>query len=150
MSRKRRGTPPHRLAQAGTGGSVLVGKNPFLIALALGLAASAVSWSAIRARQRRDHQGWDVVRILCAEQDIPEGTELDRAMVSARDIPARFVTGSFIRADGEGQWRGAPPPPPRATRRGRSPCWRTWWSPPPATSTPPPATCPRRTSATRR
>jgi pilus assembly protein CpaB len=82
---------------------MLAGKNPLLIALALGFAASAVSWSAIRARQRRDHHGWEVVRILCADQDIPEGTELDRAMVSARDIPARFVTGSFVRVDGDDQ-----------------------------------------------
>src|SRR6202022_1847612 len=44
-----------------------------------------------------------VVRIPRAQQGIPGGPELDRAMVSARHIPARFVPGSFIRVDGDDQ-----------------------------------------------
>lgn len=78
---------------------MLTGRNPLFIALALGVLAFGVSWSALRAQKRRDHRGWETVRILCADQDIPEGTTLDRAMVAARDIPVRFVTDSFIRID---------------------------------------------------
>ena len=85
---------------------MLSGKNPLIIALALGLVAFLVSLSAIRARARRDHQGWDTVKILCADQDIPEGTELDHDMVAVRDIPEKFVTESFIRIDDENQAKG--------------------------------------------
>ena len=80
---------------------MLSGKNPLFIALALGLCASALAAFAIRAQQRKVRAGWETVPILCADQDIPEGTELDREMVAVKDMPERFVTGSFIRAGGD-------------------------------------------------
>ncbi|GAC1345359.1 MAG: hypothetical protein NVS2B9_08650 [Myxococcales bacterium] len=82
---------------------MLSGKNPLLIALALGLFASALAAAAIRAQQRKARAGWDTVKVLCADQDIPERAELDREMVAVKEMPERFVTPSFIRAGADDQ-----------------------------------------------
>ena len=78
---------------------MLSGKNPLLIALGLGLVAGLVAYSAIKAKEREVKKGWETVKILCAVQDIPEGTELDQEMVAVKDMPVRFVTDSFIRIE---------------------------------------------------
>jgi pilus assembly protein CpaB len=78
---------------------VLSGKNPLLIALGLGLVAGLVAYSAIKAKEREVKRGWETVKILAANVDIPEGTELDQEMVAVKDMPVRFVTDSFIRIE---------------------------------------------------
>ena len=78
---------------------MLSGKNPLLIALGLGLVAGLVAYSAIKAKEREVKKGWETVKILCAQQDIAEGTELDQEMVAVKDMPIRFVTDSFIRIE---------------------------------------------------
>ena len=77
---------------------MLSGKNPLLIALALGLIAGLIAWSAIKAQQRKVKAGWETVWILCAGRDIPEGTELDQDMVKQCEIPSKFVTDSFFKS----------------------------------------------------
>ena len=84
---------------------MLSGKNPLLIALALGVAAGLIAWSAVRAQQRRVRQGWETVNVLCAKADLPEGTELDSDMIAVRELPARFVTESFIKVEADGSLR---------------------------------------------
>ena len=81
---------------------MLPGKNPLLIALALGLLAGATAWGAIRSRERKVRDRWQTVNVLCAKVDIAEGTELTDAMVAFKEIPATFVTDSFIRTDEHG------------------------------------------------
>ena len=81
---------------------MLSGKFPLLIALALGLAAGATGWTAMRARERGLRDRWQTAHVLCAKMDVPEGAELTAEMIAVREMPARFVTGSFIRADEEG------------------------------------------------
>jgi pilus assembly protein CpaB len=78
---------------------VLSGKNPLFIALALGLVAFLVHYWAIKKKEESVREGWDTVKILCATQDIPEGTELDQEMVAFCDMPEKFVTESFIRIE---------------------------------------------------
>ena len=78
---------------------MLSGKNPLLIALGLGLIAGLVAYSAIKAKEKEVKKGWDVVKILAANVDVPEGTELDQEMVAVKDMPSRFVTDSFIRIE---------------------------------------------------
>jgi pilus assembly protein CpaB len=78
---------------------VLSGKNPLFIALALGLLAGLIAYSAIKAQQRKVKAGWETVKILCADVDIPEGTELDQDMVAVKDMPEKFVTESFIKIE---------------------------------------------------
>ncbi|HEX4386595.1 MAG TPA: Flp pilus assembly protein CpaB [Myxococcales bacterium] len=81
---------------------MLAGKNPLLIALALGLLAGLTAWTAMRARERKAAEKWATVNVLCAKVDVAEGTELDQGMIAVREIPARFVTGSYIKADESG------------------------------------------------
>jgi pilus assembly protein CpaB len=81
---------------------VLSGKNPLLIALALGLLAGATAWAALRARERSVRDRWQTVNVLCAKVDVTEGTELSAEMVAVKEMPAKFVTGSFIQADENG------------------------------------------------
>jgi len=76
---------------------MLQGKYPLLIALVLGIMAGIIAYSAIRAREKAVREGWDVQRILCAHQDIEEGTELDENMIDVCEIPAKFVTESFMK-----------------------------------------------------
>ena len=80
---------------------MLSGKNPLLIALGLGLIAGLVAYSAIKAKEREVKKGWNTVKILAAEQDIPEGTELTEEMVSVKNMPEQFVTDSFIRIEAD-------------------------------------------------
>ena len=81
---------------------MLSGKNPLLIALALGLLAGATAWAALRARERGARDRWQTVNVLCAKVDVAEGTELSAEMVAVKEMPAKFVTGSFIQADEHG------------------------------------------------
>jgi len=81
---------------------VLSGKNPLLIALALGLLAGATAWAALRARERSVRDRWQTVNVLCAKVDVAEGTELSAEMVAVKEMPAKFVTRSFIQADEHG------------------------------------------------
>jgi pilus assembly protein CpaB len=80
---------------------VLSGKNALLIALALGLMAGLIAWSAIKAREKKVKDRWQTVNVLCAKVDIPEGAELDAEMIAVKEIPTRFVTESFIKVDEE-------------------------------------------------
>ena len=63
---------------------MLPGKNPLLIALALGLMAFLIAWSAMKAKEKRVKDKWQTVNILCAKVDIPEGTELDADMIAVK------------------------------------------------------------------
>ena len=81
---------------------MLPGKNPLLIALVLGLLAGATAWGAVRARERNLRERWQTVNVLCAKVDIAEATELTEAMLAFKEIPATFVTESFIRTDAHG------------------------------------------------
>lgn len=75
---------------------MLQGKYPLLIALVLGLMAGAIAYSYIQAKDKEVRAGWDVKRILCAAQDIDEGTPLDESMVDVCEIPDKFITDSFM------------------------------------------------------
>jgi pilus assembly protein CpaB len=75
---------------------MLQGKYPLLIALVLALFAGVIAYSAIKAREKAVREGWAVKRILCAAQDVSEGSELDEEMVTTCEIPEKFATDSFI------------------------------------------------------
>lgn len=75
---------------------MLQGKNPLLIALVLGVLAGLFAYSGVKKSEKDAKKGWNTVRILCANQNIPEGTELTEDMVAFRSIPEKFITNSFI------------------------------------------------------
>jgi len=81
---------------------MLQGKYPLLIAIVLAVMAGAIAYSAIRARDYQVREGWGVEHILCAGQELDEGTELESEMISVCEIPERFITDSFLRvSDGQ-------------------------------------------------
>ncbi|HYY51994.1 MAG TPA: Flp pilus assembly protein CpaB [Myxococcales bacterium] len=94
---------------------MLSGKNPLLIALALGLLAGATAWAAIRSREQKVRDRWQTVNVLCAKVDVAEGTELVESMVAFKEMPAAFVTDSFIRTDAQGSIEGHSPIGQRVT-----------------------------------
>jgi len=52
--------------------------------------------------QRVSHRvraGWNLVPVIVASQDLPEGTVLSFDVVSQRPIPEQFVTSSIVKPD---------------------------------------------------
>ena len=88
---------------------MLAGKNPLLIAAALGLLAGGAAWAAIRSRDQEVRERWRTIQVLCAKLDVAEGAELEQEMIAVREIPARFVTASYIQADADGTPQGDSP-----------------------------------------
>lgn len=88
---------------------MLSGKNPLLIALALGLCAGVVAWLSIKSKEHRIKDKWQTVNVLCAKVDIPEGTELDQDMIAVKEMPTQFVTESFIKVDEDGSLKSDSP-----------------------------------------
>lgn len=81
---------------------LLQGKAPLLLSLALGALSGATAWAAMRARDRAIRERWRTTHVLCARVDVAEGTELQEGMVAVKEMPAQFVTASFIQADEDG------------------------------------------------
>jgi pilus assembly protein CpaB len=78
---------------------MLKGKTPLLIAVILGIVAGAVAYAAIKRKEREVKAGWNLVPVIVAAQDIPEGTSVSYEMVSQRAIPEQFVTSSVVKPD---------------------------------------------------
>ncbi len=78
---------------------MLKGKTPLIIAIVLGLLAGAVAYLGIDREKKRVKAGWNLVPVIVANQDIPEGTQVSFDMVSQRPIPEQFVTSSVVKPD---------------------------------------------------
>ena len=78
---------------------MLKGKTPLIIAIVLGVLAGAVAYTAIKRKEREVKAGWNLVPVIVANQDIPEGTVVTYEMVSQRPIPEQFVTSSVVKPD---------------------------------------------------
>jgi pilus assembly protein CpaB len=84
------------------------GRKSLLLAVSLGLLAGLATWSAIDGQQRKVRDEWKTVKVLCAARDVPEGTELTRPMVAVREVPARFLTGSYVGVEPDGSVKNDP------------------------------------------
>ena len=78
---------------------MLKGKTPLIIALVLGLLAGIVAYSAIKKKEADVRRGWNLVPVVVAGQDIPEGTVVTFDMISQRAVPEQFVTSSVVKPD---------------------------------------------------
>ena len=78
---------------------MLKGKTPLIIAIVLGVLAGAIAYTAIKRQERAVRAGWNLVPVIVANQDIPEGTVVSYEMVSQRPIPEQFVTSSVVKPD---------------------------------------------------
>lgn len=78
---------------------MLKGKTPLVVALVLGLLAGIIHVSAVRKERADARKGWNVVPVVVAAQDIPEGTVISYDMISQRSVPEQFVTSSVVKPD---------------------------------------------------
>ena len=75
------------------------GKTPLLIALVLAVGAAGGAKVYLARERARIQEGWNLVPVVVAAQDIAEGTVLDFDMISQRNIPEQFVSGSVIKPE---------------------------------------------------
>ncbi|AKU90634.1 Flp pilus assembly protein CpaB [Vulgatibacter incomptus] len=78
---------------------MLKGRTPLLIAIGLGLLAGAVAYGSLRAKEREVRDGWNLVPVLVAAEDLEEGSVLSFEMIAKSRIPEQFVTGSVVRPE---------------------------------------------------
>jgi pilus assembly protein CpaB len=78
---------------------MLKGKTPLVIALVLGLLAGIIAWSAIKKKEADVRRGWNLVPVVVASQDVPEGTIITFEMINQRSVPEQFVTSSVVKPD---------------------------------------------------
>lgn len=78
---------------------MLRGKTPLVVALALGLLAGVIAYSAIKRQEVTVRRGWNLVPVVVATADIPEGTVVTYDMISQRAVPEQFVTSSVVKPD---------------------------------------------------
>ncbi|MFL5311303.1 MAG: Flp pilus assembly protein CpaB [Myxococcales bacterium] len=83
-------------------------KKSLFAAVALGLLAGLAAWSAIDSQQRKVREEWKTVKVLCAARDVSEGAELASPMVAVREVPARFLTGSYVAVEQDGSVKNDP------------------------------------------
>ena len=68
---------------------------PLALAAGLMLIALGVTWREFTRERIEDH-GWNLVPVLVANVDLPEGTLVTPQLVSERTVPARFVSTSVV------------------------------------------------------
>src|SRR5687768_2626899 len=78
---------------------MLKGKTPLVIALALGLMAGGFAYLSIKKKEADVRKGWNLVPVVVAAVDIPEGTVVTFDMISQRSVPEQFVTSSVVKPD---------------------------------------------------
>src|SRR5512140_779374 len=78
---------------------MLKGKTPLIVALVLGLFAGIVAYSATKKKEADARRGWNLVPVVVAAADIPEGTVVTFDMISQRSVPEQFVTSSVVKPD---------------------------------------------------
>jgi len=62
-----------------------------------GLIAGLVTWTLLANKAR---SGWNLVPVVVASQDIPEGTVVTFDLLQQRSVPEQFVTSSVVKPDG--------------------------------------------------
>ncbi|MFN7132967.1 MAG: Flp pilus assembly protein CpaB [Myxococcales bacterium] len=78
---------------------MLKGKTPLIVAIVLGLLAGVIHFTALRAKEKEVKAGWNLVPVIVAATDIPEGSIVTYEMINQRPIPEQFVTSSVVKPD---------------------------------------------------
>ncbi len=78
---------------------MLKGRTPMILAAVLALLAGAIAYASLEAKEREVRDGWNLVPVLVAAQDVAEGSLLAFEMIAKSGIPEQFVTGSVVRPD---------------------------------------------------
>lgn len=78
---------------------MLKGKTPLIVAIILGVLAGVIHYTAINRKKKEVMAGWNLVPVIVAATDIPEGTVVTYEMINQRPIPEQFVTSSVVKPD---------------------------------------------------
>jgi len=65
-----------------------------------GLISGLVTWNLATKNARDPRKGWNLVPVVVASQDIPEGTVVTFDLLQQRSIPEQFVTSSVVKPEG--------------------------------------------------
>jgi len=65
-----------------------------------GLMSGLVTWTLVTKNARELREGWNLVPVVVASQDIPEGTVVTFDLLQQRSIPEQFVTASVVKPEG--------------------------------------------------
>lgn len=74
-------------------------RTPLFVALVLACVGGTISFSAIKKSESDVRRGWNLVPVVVAAIDIPEGTVVGFDMISQRSVPEQFVTSSVVKPD---------------------------------------------------
>ncbi len=78
---------------------MLKGKTPLIVAIVLGVLAGVIHYTAINRKKKEVMAGWNLVPVIVASTDIPEGTVVTYEMINQRPVPEQFVTSSVVKPD---------------------------------------------------
>src|SRR5262249_48745602 len=74
-------------------------KVPLIAALGLALLAGAFAYWGLKRKEADVRQGWNLVPVVVASRDLPEGTAVTLEMMMQRSIPEQFATTSVVKPD---------------------------------------------------
>jgi pilus assembly protein CpaB len=80
-------------------GSVFSSYRPFVVASVFALVAIGVVALMLAGVENRVKKGWNLVPVVVAAADLPEGTTIGLESISQRAVPEQFVTSSVVRPD---------------------------------------------------
>ncbi len=64
-----------------------------------GMVGGLVCGFIISRRMEKARRGWNLVPVVVATQEIPEGEKVTFEMISLRSVPEQFVTSSAVEPD---------------------------------------------------
>lgn len=62
-------------------------------------AGLPVGYTLVKKKEADVRRGWNLMPVVIAAQDIPEGTVVTYDMISQRSVPEQFVTDSLVKPD---------------------------------------------------
>ncbi len=74
-------------------------RAPLVVAAVLAVVGSTMAFSGLRVKEAQVRRGWNLVPVVVAAVDIPEGTVVGFDMISQRSVPEQFVTSSVVKPD---------------------------------------------------
>jgi pilus assembly protein CpaB len=74
-------------------------KLPLIAALGLGLLAGVTAYWGLKRKEADVRQGWNLVPVVVASRDLPEGSAVTLEMMMERSIPEQFATTSVVKPD---------------------------------------------------
>ncbi len=80
-------------------GSIFASYRPFVVAAFFAAVAIGVVVLLLSGAENRVKKGWNLVPVVVATADLPEGTVISMEVLSQRSVPEQFVTSSVVRPD---------------------------------------------------